>query len=82
MPKSGGSEGVKIRVTFLLTPCQNRDTLGRRKARGTFRVFSGPPSRGPPGGSREHSRGADGQSDEVARDRSKGDRASGVQRSL
>ena len=78
MPKSGGSEGVKICVTFVLTPCQNRETLGRRRARGTFGGFSGPPSRGQTGESREHRRGADGQSDEVARDRSRGDHAPGV----
>ena len=55
--------------------------FGPPEAPGPFGGFSGPPSQGPTDGSREPRRGADRQSDAVARDPSKGDGASSVRRS-
>ena len=55
--------------------------FGPPEAPGPFGGFSGPPNQDPTDGSREPHRGADRQSDAVARDPSKGDDSSSVRRS-
>ena len=55
---SGGLEGVENVSFSCYIPCHNMSISGRRRPRGPFGWFSGPPSQGPTEGSREPRRGA------------------------
>ena len=77
MPKSGGSEGAKIPYGFLLIPCQNRETLGRRRARGHLGCFWARPAGTRPEGRASTAEQPTGRATK-SRDRSRGDHAPGV----
>ena len=80
MPKSGGLEGVENVSFSCYIPCHNMSISGRRRPRAHLGGFRARPARARPRGRASRAERPDRHSDAVARDPTKGDRASSVQR--